>query len=126
VVWVDLVLPGPDIDGDELAVVLGPQRRPDPMVEYLGPKSGEFLGGTGFFVGRHGQSPSGTPSVSVRLRADLVTDANLASGRRTPRISCRPRWRCRIPRGGRMARPVSCIRWFGLAIRDRQRDPRRS
>jgi hypothetical protein len=43
-----------------------------------------------------------------------------------PRISCRPRCRSRIPRGGRAARPVSCIRWFGLATCYRQTDPRRS
>src|SRR5262249_12596358 len=76
IVWVDLVLPGPDIDGDELAVVLGAQRRPDAAVEDLGPKPGEFLRGTGWFSGRHGQPPGSVTPTTVPPRADPVTVAN--------------------------------------------------
>ena len=53
VVVVDLVLGSREIDGDELAVVLGTEVRPDLALEHLGPELGELLGTKARVVGGH-------------------------------------------------------------------------
>ena len=43
VVLVNFVVAGLDIDGDEFAVILRPERRPHLPVENISPESGEFI-----------------------------------------------------------------------------------
>src|SRR5262249_29502488 len=71
VVVIDLVAAGPD--GDELAVVLGPQRRADRAVEDCGAGPGEPLRARVLVPGGHGGPPVGISPFRVYPRRAPVS-----------------------------------------------------
>src|SRR5579883_3497557 len=67
VVIVDLKIAGPDVEGDELAVVVGAKQRPHPAVEELRSEPGQFLRSPVWIEGGHDMPPGGSslvPSIS--------------------------------------------------------------